>query len=185
MSARGFGMSDGDANPCYQIFDLSIDAGQSYPSPTKLRRGQSTRRSDDKFRVGADRRVRPRFRDVRWQIKSRRGLCRGRLPRLPAATDYGPAYTNIQHQSLKPIPREGVAALPYAENSKIDTDNDDGSHLNSKSSRILVRADTAVRPYAEDSKIDTHNDDGSHQNSKSSRSLVREGVAALPYAENS
>ncbi len=30
---------------------------------------------------------------------------------------------------------------------------DDGSHQNSKASRILVRADTAVRPYAEDLSI--------------------------------
>ena len=69
---------------------------------------------------------------------------------LPVGSDLENAYTNKGPRTRHPSAREGVAALPYAENSKIDTHNDDGSHQNSKPSRILVRADTAVRPYAED-----------------------------------
>lgn len=35
--------------------------------------------------------------------------------RLLAATDFGNTTTVIQHQTLNPIPRGGVAALTYTE----------------------------------------------------------------------
>ncbi|MEY3601078.1 MAG: hypothetical protein RL169_322 [Armatimonadota bacterium] len=34
---------------------------------------------------------------------------------LPVGTYFGNASTNIQHQTSNPLPREGVAALPYTE----------------------------------------------------------------------
>ena len=52
----------------------------------KLRAYTPVQRSIKNFRVGADRRVRPWFPDIRCRFKSRRGLCRGRLSRLPAGS---------------------------------------------------------------------------------------------------
>ena len=34
---------------------------------------------------------------------------------LPVGTDFGNAYTKSAHKTSNPSPREGVAALPYAE----------------------------------------------------------------------
>ena len=88
---------------------------------------------------------------VRWQFIYRNRLCRGRLPRLPAVTYLRNAYTNIRHQTSNPLPREGVAALPYTEilgGGGLRTLAEIGFQI--VVNIPLPRADTAVRPYAED-----------------------------------
>ena len=107
--------------------------------PIKLRGGQSVRRPVNELRVGADRYVRPRLLDVRWRFESRRGLCRGRLPRLPAGTD------------LRNTKRAGTEACPYdwlLEKQKAFAPSEGETSYG-----FPVRADTAVRPYAEDLSI--------------------------------
>ena len=98
--------------------------------------------------VRADTAVRPYAEDlstransavVRWRFESRKGLCRGRLPRLPVRAD------------LRNTKRAGTEACPYdwlLEKQKAFAPSEGETSYG-----FPVRADAAVRPYAEELSI--------------------------------